>query len=419
MESPAGNDESTVAVIGAGIIGLAIAFRLVRQHRKVVLIDRDDPGMAASYGNAGHIATEQIFPLASPGTLLIAPRLLVRRDRPLSIRREYATGILPWLLRFAWAARPASYRRGTAALSQLQARAMQALQNLYRDAGISSLLQQRGHMVLAEREKSIPLLQSQQARLHEHGIATQWLKPDAVAARAPELRQGIAGALLFTDTGHVSDPWRVCSELHKAFLAAGGQSIRAEVQSAARGAHGQFDLQLQPGSVQADKVVLAAGAWSRTLAAQLACDVPLDTERGYHVTAVDWRGQLDLPIASHERMIIMAPLDCGLRMTGFVEFGGLLLPPRRQRIETLRRHLQELMPGAAMSEFSEWMGFRPSLPDHLPVIGGSPADQDILFAFGHQHLGLTLAGVTADAVAALARGDEPALDLHPFRVNRF
>ena len=201
-------------------------------------------------------------------------------------------------------------------------------------------------------------------------------------------------------------------------IKAGGTLIQDEVAGIEARDDGLL-LHLSDSRLMADRLVLATGAWSRNLAAQTGFTLPLDTERGYHVIAKDWQGQLEIAVASMDRMTIMTPLASGLRITGFVELGGLDLPRSPQRLERLNQHLSELLPATPMRDREEWMGFRPSLPDHLPVIGANPADDRILYAFGHQHLGLTLAGVTADLITALATDRPPAIDLSPFRIDRF
>lgn len=418
VAATASKQAETIVVVGAGVIGLAIAFRLAREFGDVTLIDRGEPGMGCSFGNAGHIATEQIFPLASPATFFAAPRLLLRRDRPLSIRRQYALRASPWLLRFAWASRPSAFRRGTAALASLQSGAMASLQELYDEAGIGALLHRRGHLILVENEKSVAGANKQIRAFTDHGINAQWKSPEDVLALAPELKKNIAGGIYVADSGHVADPMQSCRGLFDAFNLSGGKFIRQEVHDIAPG-EGPVRLTLSGDSLHAQTVVIAAGAWSRKLAAVTGFDVPLDTERGYHVMADGWRGNFEMPIASLERMTIMTPLDAGLRITGFVEFGGLDLPAHPSRIATLKRHLDELLPDADMPPESSWLGFRPSLPDHLPVISRSPGNGNVFYAFGHQHLGLTLAGVTADVVLSMMRGKEHRIDTRPFRIDRF
>lgn len=418
MTNSLSQSSAPIAVVGAGIVGLAIAFRLARLFPDVVLIDRGEPGMACSFGNAGHIATEQVFPLASPATLRKAPGMMLTANRPLSLRGGYAGRALPWLMRFAWASRPAAFERGTQALSSLQTVAMEAFARLCTDAGVPGLLHRRGHMILVENPKLEATAKAQMELMASHGIAPQWLSTSQVSDIAPELTQNI-GAIFVPGSGHVGDPLGLSQTLLKAFLQAGGRYIKDEVQGIEIGSVENVQLQMSKQKLAARRIVIAAGAWSRPLAAQTGSDVPLDTERGYHVVAQDWRGRFDIAIASLDRMTIMTPLNGGLRITGFVEFGGLELPPSAARIATLNRHLSELLPKADMPNRSQWMGFRPSLPDHLPVIGRSPKDHRVLHAFGHQHLGLTLAGITADCIEALATDSPTPVDLTPFRIDRF
>ena len=412
-------DTAAITVVGAGVIGLATAFRLVRNHADVVLIDRSKPGMQASLGNAGHIATEQVFPLASPATICSAPRLLLGQNGPLSIRPQYALSIAPWLSRFALAARPSAFRQGTAALTALQARAMDSMAALCADAGVKQLLHQRGHLILVESVYSKAAAMAQLERFREHGIAVRWLDADNVTEMAPDLPHDICGALYLENTGHVTDPLLLSDGLHRAFTEAGGRTLQSAVRDIEVNGDGTFTLHTESGQVHSNKVVIAAGAWSGPFAKQLGSPVPLDTERGYNVTADGFRPQFDVSIASFERMTIMTPMECGLRITGFVEFGGLQLPPDKNSLRKLENHLTELLPRSDMREFSQWMGFRPSLPDHLPVIGESPKHRNAFFAFGHQHLGLTLAGITADMLSELVAGRESPVDPHPYRAERF
>ncbi len=409
---------ASFAVIGAGVVGLSIAYRLAQHFDDVVLIDRDEPGMAASYGNAGHIATEQVFPLPSPATLRGAPRLLLGANGPLSVRGAYSMKILPWLLRFAWASRPSAFTKGTAALSALQTRALDSLRRLCSDAGIDDQLYELGHLILVENPKLADAARAQLSTLLAHGIAAEWIASSDVAELAPGLTDNI-GAIHVQSSAHVSDPLNLSRGLLKEYLASGGKLLQDEVATVDSGNADAVRLRLSNRELRARRVVIAAGAWSGPLAAQTGFRLPLDTERGYHLQLPEWDSGLQVAVASLDRMTIMTPLSSGLRITGFVELGGLTLPPRPQRLAKLNQHLTELLPDAPRSPRREWMGFRPSLPDHLPVLGEHPRDKRVLFAFGHQHLGLTLAGVTADIVFALATGNDPDIDLTPFRVDRF
>ena len=408
-----------VLVIGAGVIGLACAFRLAREGKQVLLADRESPGMGASFGNAGHVATEQVFPLASPETVRGALGYLFKHEGPLSIRREYALSILPWLLRFVWAARPRTYDHGVQALSSLQRTAGADLGALLKDAGASHLLKMHGHLVLVERAASVVNARSEIARLGKFGIDAAWISPSQVAEIAPDITAHVEGAIKFTGTGHVSDPAAVCEALHDAYLAAGGKFVCAEIARIESKSHGFSAYSLAGGKYHASQLVLSCGAWSKSLATQLGYPIPLDTERGYHITLPGVFPRFKIPIASYERNVIMTPMSCGLRMTGTVEFGGMKLPPDTARISLLKRHLHALAANIPLDAATSWMGFRPSLPDHLPVLGRVSDGRKLFFAFGHQHLGLTLAGVTARIIAAQIMGRELEIDLSPFKADRF
>ena len=413
---PAGD---SVAVVGAGVIGLAIASRLQDEGHRVSLIDRDEPGRGCSWGNAGHLATEQVLPLASPATLRQAHRYLLDRSGPLSVLPAYAPRILPWLLRFAWASRPAAFRRGVAALSALQQAALPAFRRLVQRAGIEQTLRTEGNLLLAESAAARDAMLEERELLAECGVDSHWLSADEVRARAGGLNRNVTGALHFSGTGHVSDPDEVSQGLLQHCLARGARLERMEVAGIRPTDGGGFELRGQGDCLSCDRLVIAAGARSAPLARDLGHRLPLDTERGYHLNATGWQADFSLPIASWERKTIMTPLAGGLRITGFVEFGGLELAPRTARFDRLEQHLRALLPDAGFPALGRWMGFRPSLPDHLPVIARSPRHPRAVLAFGHQHLGLTLAGITAEIVADLVADREPALSIHPFRAERF
>ncbi len=411
--------EPDVLVIGAGVIGLACAFRLAREGKRVLLLDRDLPGLGASFGNAGHIATEQIFPLASPAVLRNALAYLFDRDSPLRVRPGYLLSILPWLLRFAWAARPGAFDRGVKALCALQRTAGADMASLLDAAGASHLLKMHGHLVLVEKPESVAAAQREIAQLGKFGIDASWISSAQAKEIAPEITAHLEGAQRFTGSGHVDDPHAVCTALYEAFLAAGGRFVQANVTAIDNTTTG-FTARTAGGTIHVGThVVLSCGAWSKTLAAQFGYPLPLDTERGYHIHLPGVLIRCPIPVASYERKIIMTPMSGGLRMTGSVEFGGLALPPDPQRYALLVRHLHALTADIPIDNMTTWMGFRPSLPDHLPVLGRAPDGRNLFFAFGHQHLGLTLAGVTARIIAAQVMGREMEINLTPFAPDRF
>lgn len=406
-----------IAVIGAGVVGLACAFRLAKEGHDVLLLDQGEPGRGCSYGNAGHIATEQIFPLASPATLKAAPGYLLRRNSPLSIKPSYLPKIAPWLARFAWHSRPSAYKRGTEALAALQRQAIPALKALLTDAGAADLLHLKGHLMLVERPEDQESMHRECRQLAEHGVETRWVEGDELKQRAPGLGVDCQTAVYYPHSGHVSDPYAVSQRLFQAFTEAGGRFLQTRVFNIEPQRSG-FRLVSENGAITSDKLLISAGAWSAPLARCLGHNVPLECERGYHLTANGSHAGFDIPVASMQHKVIMTPMQMGLRITGTVEFGGLKAPPTQARFELLKRTLATLVPGVSQQDASYWMGHRPSLPDHLPVISRCPKHHNTYFAFGHQHLGLTLSAITADLIYQLQR--KPVMSApQPFRLNRF
>ncbi|MEP6969485.1 MAG: FAD-binding oxidoreductase [Betaproteobacteria bacterium] len=420
--------DTDVLVIGAGLVGAACALRLADAGRQVCLVDAQVPQQAASFGNAGHIATEQRVPMANAQVLRASWSYLRDADGPLRLRAAYLLPLLPWLARFVWAARPSALARGIAALMALQQTALDDLADLMAQAGIGGLLHRDGYLRIWESDRGEQTALAQAREMAALGVPSDVVAAAGIHAEAPGLNAEVRGGICYSGTGHVADPQAVCDGLVVALQRAGGQLQQAQVTRLAPSEDAGYVASLQGGGrIHARQVLLCAGAWSAPLAAGLGYRVPLDTERGYHIN-VPWPAAADpmlaqlrlrRPIASIERNVIMTPMLVGLRMTGTVEFGGLDLPPDPHRYRLLHRSMRALLPGIDTTQSTEWMGFRPSLPDHLPVLGAAPRHPGVFFAFGHQHLGLTLCGVSARVMATLMQGGVPSIDLAPYRVDRW
>ncbi len=424
--------DAEVIVIGGGVIGAACAFRLAQGGREVLLLNADGPETAASYGNAGHIATEQLFPLANKEVLRNSWRYLLDADSPLRVRAGYLLPLMPWLARFVWAARGHAHVRGVAALVALQHSALADMTDLLGDAGIGHLLHHNGHLEVFETGPGGQAAQAQAERLMAYGVDSVQLSADAVRAELPRLNPGVQGAVHYLGSAHVDDPWAVCAGLRAALLGQGGHMRQGRAVRIVEDSGNGVSVVLEDGHLlHADQVLVCAGAWSKPLAASLGYHVPLDTERGYHISVGGLPPEphadpsatqapcLQRPVASNERKVIMTSMSMGLRMTGTVEFGGLKLAPDPRRFLLLKRQLQALLPGIDTADMRTWMGFRPSLPDHLPVLGAAPRHKHVFFAFGHQHLGLTLAGVTSAVMAELMQTNTSPIYLKPYAADRF
>ncbi len=277
--------DAEVIVIGGGVIGAACAFRLAQAGREVLLLNADGPETAASYGNAGHIATEQLFPLASKGVLRNSWRYLLDAESPLRVRMAYLLPLLPWLARFAWAARERTYIRGVAALVALQHSALADMTDLLTDAELGHLLHRNGHLEVFETLPGGLAAQAQAERLMAYGVESVQLSADAVRAQVPTLNTKVQGAVQYLASGHVDDPWAVCQGLRDALVRSGGQlqqgrAVRIEAETPQ-----QTTVVLEDGRrLRSAQLLVCAGAWSKPLAASLGYRVPLDTERGYHIS---------------------------------------------------------------------------------------------------------------------------------------
>lgn len=410
--------QADIVVVGAGIIGVACALQLARQGRRVVVLDPQAPGMGASYGNAGHLATEQVFPIADLSILKRLPAMLLDPMGPLRLDWTYLSRALPWFIRLLLNLRPARYQRTVAGLRALNEGSLGAWQRLLQSMGQTQLLREDGSLMVFERAESRAALDALQHRMIQQGVAVDFWSGDAVRKAAPQLSDAIQGGLFFPATGHFLDPYTVVGELVNAAKAEGVQFLQQRVLDGRLEGSG-VSLMTDQGVLTAQQVLIACGAHSAKLTAALTGkQVPLDTERGYHLMLPHEQQRLPFAVTSLERKFIMTPMTGGLRLAGTVEFAGLDRPANMQRAWQLHRLSKGLFRhDLSDSDATPWMGFRPSLPDSLPIID-RVCEGKVLLAFGHQHLGLTQAAVTAEWVGQLAAG-ERVPELQPYRLDRF
>lgn len=410
-------NEQTV-IIGGGIIGLAIAVVLRQRGVDVLLLDAGDPGMGASWGNAGHIAAEQVFPVADASMLPKLPAMLLDPLGPLRIDWRYLPKLAPWGWQALRNMLPARARRSHQALRAINGQSMAAWQRLAASTGLAGCLKAQGTMLCCETEAAEAQLRQQAGLLNRIGVQAEWLDDRALHEREPALSGRLRAALLFTGSGQVLDPRMVTLGLLQALADLGGR-VQAHCRVHEARAEGSgFCLQTAAGEIRADRVVLAAGAFSAGLARALTgVRVPLDTERGYHLMLPQERARVTTPLGSAERRFVMTPMAGGLRLAGTVEYAGLQAPPNMARARNLLPLANAMLREPLNADgATEWMGFRPTTADSLPVID---REGGVLLAFGHHHLGLTQAAATAELVAALYFDQPPAIDPSPYRVRRF
>nr|WP_255696664.1 FAD-binding oxidoreductase [Sandaracinobacteroides sayramensis] len=400
-------------VIGGGVVGLCSALVLARAGHEVTVLDADEARQAASWGNAGHIATEQLAPLASPATLLGAWKRQFAAGGPIDLPLRFAPDWLPFAMRFVAASSLDRFEQGRAALAALLMDSLPAWRRLLAAVGRPDLLRESGHLVAWESEASAA---SGRAAWMQADTGTARVR-DATAADLARIRglstQAVAGAVRFEGSAQISDLSQLADALECALLAAGGTIVRGRAEVVMQGRRATV------AGFPADLLLVAAGARSAALVAPAGHKVPLIAERGYHIRGGASRWPADMPpLVFEDRSMIVTRYADRLQAAGFVEFAPLEAPADPRKWQRLEAHVQAL--GLPIDgPFSHWMGARPTLPDYLPAIGRSPRASNLLYAFGHQHLGLTLAAVTAEQIGALVEARAPAVDLQPFDLARF
>jgi D-hydroxyproline dehydrogenase len=409
----------TAVVIGAGFVGASCAWQMQRAGFQVTLVDPGDDEAAASWGNAGHLAVEQIDPLASIANLCGLPRRLFTFGGPVGLPvRDVATW-LPFGLKLIAASSPARFALGRTALSALLAQAMPAWHRLAAQTGTAQHLREDGHFVAWESRQT-----AERGKRH-------WLQANVGTARVQAASNADLGqlrdtfnqrpvdAVRFHGSGQILDLAKARSGMVDALRAAGGVTQTARA-SAITINHSQATAQLADGTtLTPDVLVVAAGAASADLLRASEGAVPLIAERGYHVQVQTPPATHALPpVAFEDRSVIVTRFFDTLRIAGFTEFSRVTSPPDARKWQALSRHASEL--GLPFSQHTtRWIGARPTLPDYLPAVGRSRAAANLIYAFGHQHLGVTLAAITGELVAAVAVDASPSVDLKPFDLGRF
>ena len=418
MQATPRPDTCEIAVIGAGIVGLSIALRLADQGYDVTLLAPIDDESGASYGNAGVIADYAVMPVGTPDVLRKLPSLLFDRDSPLSIRKAAILSLAPWLLRFTRECLPARAADNARAIAALLAPTPAAWRAFAGRIGGLDLLKPKGSLYLFETPREQRNADFSLSRAL--GVNVEIIARAELGQLEPGLPAHIGhGAAFFPDTVTLQDPRAMLRLLRAAVTDAGVRHIPAHITGLARdGAQGHVTLSGADIRLHARKVILAAGAWSRDLARQAGDKVPLDTERGYHLEYDMADQPLTRQMTPVSRGFYFCPMAGRLRVAGTVELGGLNAPAAPNRWAVMERGARAIFPDLPAPD-RRWMGCRPSLPDSRPVIGLSGQGADVIHAYGHGHLGLTLAPVTAQIVADLVAGRMPAMDIAPYRPGRF
>lgn len=409
----------TTVVIGAGIIGTAIAHDLQKRGRQVVLVDRDPPGRGASYGNMASIAVTEFMPASRPSIWRQIPGWMLDPEGPVRVRPAYMPRLVPWFLRFIAASRPAKLRALEAEGAALCARALGDTLALLDDCGLSDQISDEGCLSLYTDEAEFKADRDHIEILERFGFAHEVLGRQAIKALEPELSDKIGMAVLFPQNRSIKDPYRLVLALADRFAALGGQFETGAVIGFAQSG-GQHEVILSTHQrLLAEEVVICAGAYSGHLSRMLGEPIPLETERGYHTQIMAPGISMKHSIIWPARAFMVTPTAGGIRVGGTVEMAGLNAAPDYRRSKITVKRAKEALPNLRCEAFTEWMGHRPALPDTVPILSASAKRRGIFYATGHGHLGLTYAATTAKLMGELITGGKPGLDLHPYRINRF
>ena len=416
-------DAAPIVVIGAGVVGIASACYLQRAGYPVVVLDPNPPGEGASFGNAGCFNGSSVVPVSMPGMLPQVPRWLLDAEGPLAIRWRYLPTLAPWLYRFVRSGRPERVREVAQALRTLLQSSLENYRMLAKDAGVEELIHHRGHLFAYRSEEAFVKDRAAMQLRADHGIEIDELSTDELRQLEPNLSHDYVRARLIRENGHCANPPRLVRSLAEMLLRDGGAIRREKAVDLVLDGARVTGVRTETGVQPAAGVVIAAGAFSKPFAAQLGDHVPLDTERGYHIMVRDPEVVPHIPTNSADGKFVATPMEGGLRFAGTVEFAGLEAPPDWRRARMLLKQGQAMYPGLAREipeeRLSMWMGFRPSMPDSLPVIGPASRFGNAFYAFGHGHVGFASGAMTGRIVAALVAGRPAPIDIAPFSAGRF
>jgi len=421
-----------IAVVGAGIVGVNCALALQMLGYQVTLIDKEYVGAGCSKGNAGHFATEQVFPLAEPSLLMQLPKMLLDPLGPVALSPMHFIKAIPWFMQFFNNMRAEKRANNGAAIKALNKQSIEYYKPLLQAANAQHLLVSNGSLLVFEKTAYKDVV-AMHAHYQQAGVAVKLLNREQTLALEPNLNDNITQALFFTKVGHTSDPLAICVVLANYAKSLGMEFQQLSVDSIEQIESGVV-INTKKDNFYFDHCVVATGAYSKNLLKGLGYNLPIEAERGYSLSismTENEQALLSRPVASAERKFIITPMDKILRFSGTVEYAGLHAKANNKRADMLIKNAEFVMkklPDLTSSRDEKdvnkitgerWMGCRPSLPDSLPVICKAPQHQNIFFALGHQHLGLTQGAITGKLIGQLVSGQETDIDVAPYCISRF
>jgi len=407
-----------IGIIGAGIQGVCNALFLQKKGYQVTLFDKDEPGnLSASFGNAGHFSPYASIPLNRPDILTDVPAMLLSSSGPLALKWNYAFKMIPWFLKFIKNCSTKNMMHTAKYMHQILDLALPAYDELFDEIDLSGLVENKGIMYIWNDQN----LKSRELEINirnEIGAEQQLLSQKEIHDLEPNIKKIYHAGVFYKKARHARNPKRILLKLFDLFLKKGGKFLKLNIKDIT------FDnekpiLKSEAQQFTFDRVVIACGAFSKKLTDKLDEKIPLDTERGYHIHFKGCEHLISRPVVFQNRGFGVTPMEEGLRVVGTVEFGGLENPVSKGRIKNLVNNARYLLDGLPDDHEDEWLGFRPTLPDYLPVIGPSKNHKNIFYSFGHHHLGWTLAAISGKIISKMIADEKTNLNLEPYSSKRF
>ena len=405
-----------VGIVGAGIQGVCNALFLQKKGFQVTLFDRDEPGNSASYGNAGHFSPYASIPINRPDILPDVPAMLLSSRGPLALKWGYVYRMMPWFLKFILNCSKDRMLHTAKYMHQILDIALPAFDELFEDVDISGLVESNG-ILYFWNDKNLKSRELEIKIRDDLGVKQQLVTPKEIHDLEPNIKPVYHGGVYYDYARHARNPKKILIKLFENYLSKGGKFLKLNIQDL------NFDekkpvIRSDTQRFVFDKLVIACGAFSKKLTDKLHENIPLDTERGYHIHFKNFDHLIKRPIIYLNRGFGMTPMEQGLRVVGTVEFGGLENPLTKSRIKNLIENAKELLDGLPDHE-DEWLGFRPTLPDFLPVLGPSKNYNNVYYSFGHHHLGWTLGAISGKIISKMISNEKTNLDLKPYSSLRF
>ena len=411
----------SVGIIGAGIQGVCIGLQLIKKGIPVTLFDRHDPLSTkykpASYGNAGHFSPYAVLQFNRPDVLYDVPKMLFSSYGPLALKWNYIPKMFRWFMYYFKNCNKKSMLHTAKYMHQILSLSNDAYEEIFQEINTNGLVEKKG-IIYIWTNKNLKSRKLEIKIRDELGIKQRLLTQKEVLKLEPNLKPVFDAGVIYESAMHARDPHGILKEIFKLFLKKGGKFIQTNINSIEQSSSNETMIKSEKEVFKFEKTVISSGAFSKKLTDQLGEKIPLDTERGYHV---HFKGQDHLitrPVIFLDRGFGMTPMNQGLRAVGTVELGGLDNPPSKKRIDYVIKCARELLPQLG-NHHDEWLGFRPTLPDFLPILGPSLKNKNIIYAFGHQHLGWTLGAITGKIVSGIVAGEKTNLDLTPYSSKRF